>query len=312
MKLSKLVTLRNYLNSLSVRAVQNVANVELTKILYQVDLNSEILASQIHNTNSEFTKLQQAFDSFSQQFDQIRLQVEQLIIEQEMHWRHESYRIYEKLRAEHHDYVMNNLRPTVHPETLLRSRLQVYADWRYPGMLIRPGIETFAGEMVACDPLYIVDVDRPFLGKVSSINKFTPEYEARIRSFIIDENLDLSMLAKIPNNQFGLCLVYNFFNHRPLELIKHYLEELYDKLRPGGVLIFTYNDCDRTPGVELVEKGLACYTNGTLINQLVEHIGYDRCHAWHDGEPKTFLEVRKPGDLVSLRGGQTLAKIISK
>jgi hypothetical protein len=109
-----------------------------------------------------------------------------------------------------------------------------------------------------------------------------------------------------------MCFAYNFFNHRTLEHIKQYLTEIYAKLKPGGVLIMTYNDCDRVPGMRLTEQGLACYTPGILVNQLAQNIGYDRFYTWHDGEPKTWLEIRKPGTLTSLRGGQSLAKVVAK
>jgi hypothetical protein len=49
-----------------------------------------------------------------------------------------------------------------------------------------------------------------------------------------------------------------------------------------------------------------------LITDLVGHIGFDRLYTWHNDGPSTFLEIRKPGELSSLRGGQTLAKIIHK
>ena len=74
----------------------------------------------------------------------------------------------------------------------------------------------------------------------------------------------------------------------------------------------TYNDCDRMPGVVLAESHYACYTPGRLITTLAESIGFDRIYSWHDNGPATFLEIRKPGELESLRGGQSLAKIVPK
>lgn len=310
MKLSELVNLRNMLDDLSVTTVQESTNFDLEKITYLVNTNSEVMGNQLLATNQEFQNLQQAFNNFDQQFKNVKIHLTKLIDEQQAFWFQESYRIYEKLVNEDHDYVMNCLRPSINPETVLRSRLRNYADWRYPAMIIRPGVEDFITEMVGYDPLYMVDLNRHFLGKAPHL--FGELYQNRLRPYIIEETLDQEILKSIPNGQFGMCFVYNFFNHRTLEHIKQYLAEIYEKLRPGGVLIMTYNDCDRVPGVRLVEQGLACYTPGILVNQLAQNIGYTQFHTWHDGEPKTFLEMRRPGVLESNRGGQSLAKIISK
>ena len=310
MKLSELINLRNMLNELSVTDIQHHTNLELEKINYLINTNSEVMGDQLNVSNQEFQNLQMAFNAVDQQFKNVKIHLSKLIDEQQAYWFQESYRIYEKLVNEDHDYIMNCLRPTIHPETVLRSRLRNYADWKFPAMIIRPGIETFITEMVGYDPLYMIDLNRHFLGKAPHL--FGELYQNRLRPYIIEETLDEEILRQIPNNQFGMCFVYNFFNHRTLEHIKKYLTEIYEKLRPGGVLIMTYNDCDRVPGVRLVEQGLACYTPGILVNQIAENIGYDRFYTWNDGEPKTFLEMRKPGTLESIRGGQSLAKIISK
>jgi SAM-dependent methyltransferase len=256
--------------------------------------------------------INQEFEKLSNTVNQLRLQVQQQIEIQEKYWLQESYRLFEdEMRSEHHDYILNR-RPQITPETILRSRLRMYSDWKYPGMIIRPGLETLASEMVGFDPLYLIDTSPDLLGKVPLINNFTPEYRSRLRNIVIQETLDFEILEKIPDNQFGLCLVYNFFNFRPLEYVRKYLNEIYQKLRPGGVLIMTYNDCSRVPGVQLAEMHFACYTPRTLITDLVEHIGFDRLHTWHNDGASTFLEIRKPGELTSLRGGQTLAKIMYK
>lgn len=312
MKLSELVAYKTALDEVKISSIQLQADLDLGKITHLVDKQPvdnkqhsdslKNIASLVHNN----------FESYACEIDKIRQEVIKQIEEQEKFWFQESYRLYEEeMRNEHHDYILNR-RPQVTPQTMLRSRLRMYADWRYPGMIIRPGLETFVGEMVSNDPLYIIDTSPHLLGKVPLINNFTPEYQARLRSIVIKEELDYEILDKVPNNQFGLCLAFNFFDFRPLEYIRKYLTEIYNKIRPGGVLIMTFNDCDRMPGVVLVESHYACYTPGRLINGLVESIGFDRVHSWHDNGPSTFLEIRKPGELTSLRGGQTLAKIIRK
>ena len=164
--------------------------------------------------------------------------------------------------------------------------------------------------MVGLDPLYLVDTHYDLL--TPCMEKYPEAYQRRLRPYVINERATVPILHKIPDNQFGACLVYNFFNFRPLEVIKRYLEEILQKLRPGGTLIMTINDCDRDKGVMLVEQHYTCYTPGYLIINLAQSLGYELVIKWHDDGPSTWIELKRPGDLTSLRGGQTLAKIMPK
>jgi SAM-dependent methyltransferase len=312
MKLSELIAYKNELDLVSVESLQLDTDLALKKILHLVGSQSEVATEfqqQLHQRNNN---INQEFAQLANHIVQLRKHVQHQIEVEEKYWLQESYRLFEEeMKNEHHDYILNR-RPQVNPETILRSRLRMYSDWKYPGMIVRPGLETLASEMVSYDPLYLVDTSTHLLGKVPYINNFTPEYQTRLRNIVVQETLDDEILQKVPNDQFGLCLAYNFFNFRPLEYVRKYFTEIYQKLRPGGVLIMTYNDCSRVPGARLAESHYACYTPGRLITDLAEHIGFDRLYTWHNDGSSTFLEIRKPGELTSLRGGQTLAKIIHK
>jgi SAM-dependent methyltransferase len=312
MKLSELIAYKNALDLVSVNSIQIDTDLAVKKIVHLVDSQPDVIPKfqqQLYQLNNN---INQEFVQLASTIVQLQQHVQQQIEIEEKYWLQESYRLFEEeMKNEHHDYILNR-RPQVNPETILRSRLRMYSNWRYPGMIIRPGLETLPSEMVSYDPLYLVDTSTHLLGKVPYINNFTPEYQTRLRNIVVQETLDNEILQKVPNDQFGLCLAYNFFNFRPLEYVRKYLTEIYQKLKPGGVLIMTYNDCSRVPGARLAETHYACYTPGRLITDLVGHIGFDRLYTWHNDGPSTFLEIRKPGELSSLRGGQTLAKIIHK
>jgi SAM-dependent methyltransferase len=177
-------------------------------------------------------------------------------------------------------------------------------------MIIRPGVDTFIDDMVAYDPLYLVDLDYDYLKP--AVDKFNQIYQNRLRKYTITNDLGEHILNKLPDDQFGMCLAYNYFNFRPLDIIKKYLAEIYTKLKPGGILAMTFNDCDRVAAVELVENHYCCYTPGYLIRELARNVGYEIAFDWHDNGPVTWLELRRPGELTSLKGGQTLAEIVEK
>jgi hypothetical protein len=119
-------------------------------------------------------------------------------------------------------------------------------------------------------------------------------------------------MPDLPDNQFGICVAFDFFNFKPFEIVKQYLIEIHEKLRPGGTLAMTFNDCDRAHCVALVEKNFCFYTPGTRVKATAKSIGYRQIFSWTDTGNLTWLELRKPGELESIRGGQTLAKIVNK
>ena len=59
----------------------------------------------------------------------------------------------------------------------------------------------------------------------------------------------------------------------------------------------------------LVEQFAASYTPGYLIRELACNVGFEQVYTWDDGGPSVWLELRKPGTLDSLRGGQMMAAI---
>ena len=190
------------------------------------------------------------------------------------------------------------------------ARLRRYSDWHYPTMFIHPGNSELIYHVVSSDPVYILDEHYQLLEPV--LKKFPPEYQRRLRKYVINETPDHPILDKIPDGQFFMCVAHNFFNYKPFEVLKRYLAEIYTKLRPGGVLVMTFNDCDRAPAVELAERTFACYTPGYLVRGMAESIGYQQGFELNDGGPWTWLELHKPGTLTTIKGGQPMAKRLPK
>jgi hypothetical protein len=177
-------------------------------------------------------------------------------------------------------------------------------------MIIRPGRETFINDLLALDPLYLVDESHDLLQP--AMNQFNEQFQQRLRPYTIQERSGEAILGQLPKSQFGLVFAYNFFNFRPFEVLRQYLTEIYQKLKPGGMLVMTFNDCDRAKAVMLVEQHYCCYTPGYLVRELAQSLGYEIAFSWTDQGPTTWLELRKPGEQYSLRGGQALAKIMPK
>jgi hypothetical protein len=93
-----------------------------------------------------------------------------------------------------------------------------------------------------------------------------------------------------------------------MPIICKFLTEFYEKLRSGGSVLMTYNNCDQAHGVIRAEHTWMLYTPRRLIEQHAIETGFELINA-HDGKGDvSWLELRKPGEITSLRGGQVLAR----
>ena len=312
MKLSELVAYRTQLEAMLAKPIARTADMELEKVTHLVHNQIIQLGDFDQRLMQRQQNIQQAFAEFDNDLQDLKGELNKLIETTEKPWFAESYRLYEQeMINETTEYILNR-RPEITPETeqFFKTRIVRYNDWKHPAMIIRPGREFYIHELLASDPLYLVDESYDLL--IPAMNQFNEQYQSRLRPYTIKERQDQEILAKLPDGQFGLVFAYNFFNFRPFEVLKKYLAEIYKKLRPGGFLVMTFNDCDRDKGVMLVERHFCCYTPGYLVRELAQSLGYEISFSWTDEGPSTWLELRRPGEFVSLRGGQALAKVIPK
>lgn len=189
---------------------------------------------------------------------------------------------------------------------MLDSRTGLYSTWQQPGIHIRPGTGELTGKLKALDPLYLLDEEELIFHNIKQM--FTPEYQARLRYGHIKDS-DKEIFHLYPKESFGFILITEYFNYKPFDIIKKYLNEIYGLLKPGGAVLFTYNNCDQIYGVQNAEKQIAVYTPKTLVQELVRSIGFEII-THYDYQNISWFEIKKPGTLTTLRGGQCLAKII--
>lgn len=311
MKLSKIVAYLNLLDSLQVRDEAAEATRKLAAVLH-------VIANHEVQVNSCTQDLQQAFDTVNQSldnFEQILLQISQrltqLLHEQEPTYLAESFRLFDQEMR--HDSVQHILSRRIGTDDQSRMeleyRLKNLTDWRYPGMIIGARSESFIENMVPLDPLYVVDSHEDLIN--AAVRKFTPEYQRRLRPCVVNHFAPRAILNELPGNQFGVIFAYNYFNYCPMEVIRRYIVEIASKLRPGGSFIMTYNNCDRAHGIGLTERSWMCYTPGRLIQEAANAAGLELVSNTDAPGDLSWIEFARPGELQTLRGGQSLAKIIA-
>jgi SAM-dependent methyltransferase len=311
MRLSEIVAYRNRLNEIEVDSVRDQAQYKLDAVQHIVTEHEIQLGAYSNDIQEKFTNVTQSFNQFAEVLNDLKAELDSLIQQRQGEYFAESSRLYEnEMCWETNEYILNRrLHIDDDSNVILRSRVRSYTDWRVPGMIIRPGRETFIEDLVPLDPLYVVDHHQELIEP--ALEGFNDAYRARLRTYVIDEG-QVNILEQLPNGQFGFIFIYNYFNFKPMELIKRYLKELYQKLRPGGVVIMTYNDCDRAHGVALAEQSFMCYTPGSHIRDSAEASGFDITHQHTGLGDLTWIELQRPGDITSLRGGQPLARIVPK
>jgi hypothetical protein len=313
MKLSDLVAYRNLLEQYSLEDMHQSARSQLNAVMHQV-VNHGLQFKQFsRDLGQDATAIDSAFVKFGSTIDQIKQHLDVLIEQQYPDMFRDSLRWFDHESIyESDDYILNRqLHIDPVGKELLLGRVLRYTDWRLPGLCFRPAREKWIEHLVPLDPLYLVDNNQQLLEP--AVSGFHEQYQRRLRLYTVnDHNSNQNILAQLPVNQFGYVFAYNWFNFKPLSVIEQYLRELWHKIRPGGVILMTFNDCDYAHGVALAEKNFMCFTPGTRIMQIAENIGFDTLDRYRGEGDVAWLEFHKPGIVHSLRGGQTLAKIVKK
>jgi SAM-dependent methyltransferase len=319
MNLAELIRLSNRLEDLTMKDLQQETQGRFNHIMHESDVpNAEVDISVRENLCQLNQSIQSSFDNLENELVKFKTSVKQLIEAEGVKWLQASSTAYERQLetrdAQQPDAVnLHRNKPVRLDEetaTMLKTRVSYHADWHYPAMIIHPMAESFIQDMVSNDPLYLVDESHYLLEP--ALAQWNDVYKNRLRVHHIEESFDNPILDKLPDEQFGFCLVYNYLNYRPYEIITKYLSELYTKLKPGGVLAMTFNDCDRYQAMQMVEQGIACYTPGLLVKGWAGYVGFEEAFQYQDNSASVWVEFKKPGVLTSLRGGQAMAKILPK
>ena len=312
MKLSEIVAYLNLLDSIKADVACRPAMRNLEAVLEKVQSHPIQIGVTAKELERNYHEVLTAIDVYGRTLATLHERLYNQRASMEGEYFRESQRIFDhEMPFETNQYILDRkLASDSESNMILRSHMRNLADWHYPGLIFRPGRENHIEELVPLDPLYVVDHHQELLDP--AVQQFTPEYQRRLRQYVVDDRKEANILDELPNNTFGLVFAYNFFNYKPMAVLERYLTELYAKCRPGGYLIFTYNNADRTQGAGLCERFFMCYTPQRYVRQHADRIGWEYVYS-HDGAGDlSWLEFRKPGELSSLRGGQALAKLVAK
>jgi predicted component of type VI protein secretion system len=312
MTLFDIVSYRNLLNTMTSEPAAKEFLNQTQSLTHMVEASGVQIAGAVEQLQQAHNQVQQAVEQFEHQLTQLKQCVQSLIEQQEPEYFARSLELYNTgYRNEPADHVLNR-RIMVNPDTasVMHERLRLYSKWQHPGMILRPAHALFVEDLVACDPMYFVD-NRDSLLEITN-SWFTPQYQARLRRYVVNDYSDQPLFKALPQSQFGLIYAVHFFEYHAWPALQKYLKECFDLLRPGGVLAFTYNNCDLARRVGMVEHYSGCYTPGRLVRTYASELGYETVFDFDDDTNTSWMELRRPGNYNSIRGGQTLAAILQR
>jgi SAM-dependent methyltransferase len=308
MKLSELVELKQRLSQ----------TFDLSKIEREIDalcsdlalLSNESLDKKYQDFLSdnigELEKIVDDLDHYRMRLDSINRVIDGDISEQTMKFWVKNYETEFEYNDPNNIRKIRKLYIPKHAEPILLSRIGINVDWRYPTLEIGCRDGDWTQHLVAGDPLYIVDTHQEFID--STVGKFTEEYQRRLRPYLIkDQNY-----SYLPQQQFGFIFSWNHFNYLSLDSIKYHLEQIYDLLRPGGCVLFTYNNGDLPGAAAHAEKYYMTYMPKSMLIPMCDMLGFELIDT-HDFDPAlSWIELKKPGELRTVKSHQVLGEIKRK
>ena len=326
MNLKELITYRTILekiNGIDGKAIERSIFDELNAV------NRRINSSYVDILNIKetmYNKQQTILENLTGMYDDLNRLLEEVdkqIILQEDQYHSKSYKVREAdwaktPESKEHERKFGELarRPSYLPFGMLEPKerfigiCKKFVDFKYPGLELGPVTGDIAQELVALDPLYLADntIDR-----LQAMKKLWNRiFQKRVRYYELNDD-DNAPLDVFPHNQIGFIGSWNWFNYKPYDVIQRYLNSAHTVLRPGGTMIFTYNNCSYPEAVDKVDKMQYSYVNGNALKKYCKSLGFEITSSF-DGEKEidwclSWLEIKKPGKLTSLRGGQNLGAI---
>ena len=305
MKLNELVRLRNQLaDAIEISTLNNELEKNYSRLLnLTIDVDEDIASNitKIANSHRDINLLyQRDCEELAQLLSIIQDKINQLSTQFFV----ENYQLELKYLDPDSIRKTRTIKHDEEFEQILIQRINLYSNWQYPALEIGCRDGEWTKLLVASDPLYIADVFDDFLS--SAVAQFPPLYQGRVRKYPIQ---DFYKIKNLPKNQFGLIFSYNFFNYLSLDSIKQLLIQAMEWLRPGGTIIFTYNNADLPAAAAYAESYFMTYVPESVLVPMAESVGFETVYLYNCEPAFSIIELKKAGELRLIKVGQTAGEI---
>jgi len=195
----------------------------------------------------------------------------------------------------------------------VNAKISHYADWHFPGLVLWPRNLQWFKSLVVSDPLYVTSLDDMTIEKL--LSDYPESYQNRIRRYRPTESKNLKIL---PQQQFSIVFAWDFINYIKQDLIKQYLDQVFDLLRPGGSFIFSFTDCDIESSANTTDNLMTSFCTKRWLIETSKNIGYEIVNTVNfttsdslDGVV-SVCELKRPGKLQTVKTFQSMARIIHR
>jgi len=158
MKLSDIVAYLNLLDSLDVANECSLATSKLNHITHVVTEHADQDQTVSNNITKVFDEITSGIARYSAEIETLKQDLRSKISQLESEYLANSLHVYqEEMIHETEDYLQNSQTSTYlgrrmriddEDNLILQARLKNLTDWRVPGMIIHPGIETYIEDMI--------------------------------------------------------------------------------------------------------------------------------------------------------------------
>ena len=316
--LRRYVRYHDLVNNTDLNTIRRSINAQLSSLqtdLATNDFDIDNIKSEIQSKHLEILKILEDMDDNLNTFKQgLQQTVEELAIPY--------YAISELVYRQHMEMHPEDRRLKIRESNLLHNdktkqvlfdTIDTYISSQYAALQISPGYGDVTEHILAGTPLYIVDDDEAVLTHFQG-EFFNETMRRRTNFYVVDDN-DADPLSALPQAQIGFCVIVDYFNFKTVEIIEKYLSSVYKVLRPGGHVVFTFNNCDYPKAIDKVDEMYYCYTTESEMQDVCKKLGYEiiKLVARDYDELEngiSWLEIKKPGELSTIRAGQGLAQIM--
>lgn len=171
----------------------------------------------------------------------------------------------------------------------LQAILGQEATWKFPVAYFEPNTAELSRLLVHGDPFYVFDNWESSIEHV--LQRFPDNLSNRIHWYSWD-----AAKESIPSSSIGLIVTWNNFKFKTLNAIKQDIFDLSEKMMPGGLLLFDFNNGDTPEGAKLSEKNMQCFHWPTRLLEFCAENNLEL--VYQSDEPAYFTSymlVRKQG-----------------
>ena len=307
MNLSELINLRNQLAKvLEISIIQREIEANYLRLQTLASGVEQKFADKILSTAENHKNIKSLLDKDAEKLYALYNEVQEQITDLSSNFFQENYQF--ELKHVSPEFIRNVRKMPYNDQflELIVKRINLYSSWKYPALEIGCRDGEWTKLLVASDPLYIADVFPEFL--TSAVSQFPELYQGRVRKYLIH---DFYKIDNLPKNQFGLIFSFNFFNYLSIDSIKQILLNAMEWLRPGGTIIFTYNNADISTSAGLAESYFMTYVPESILVPMAESIGFETIATYNLEPSHSFIEFKKRGTLQSIKASQALGEIKS-